>query len=139
MPELRQAEKARGKVGVLKVERETLRELDAGELEQGSPGFASSGAPAIAEELIMPKFVVGSLPQFQGRQWHAFRRTRAPWQPVLVASLMLAATVAARAATLGVDASSAPRSGKCQRITDAVVAAQPGDTIHVSPGVYSRE
>ena len=47
MPDMKQTEnvKAKGKIGVLKLKRETLRELDAGELKQAQGG-AKPGATA---------------------------------------------------------------------------------------------
>jgi hypothetical protein len=45
MPDMKQTEnvKAKGKIGVLKLKRETLRELDAGELKQAQGGARSNG------------------------------------------------------------------------------------------------
>lgn len=45
MPDMKQTEnvKAKGKIRVLKLKRETLRELDAGELKQAQGGARSRG------------------------------------------------------------------------------------------------
>ena len=56
--------------------------------------------------------------------------------------IALATTVPAAAAfgaTFHVDASAARPSGVHRRISDAVAAAGPGDTIVVAPGVYAHE
>jgi hypothetical protein len=58
---------------------------------------------------------------------------------LLLMAAIEALPVAADAATLYVDASGKPSAERYERITDAIGAAQSGDTILVAPGVYSKE
>ena len=59
------------------------------------------------------------------------------WLIIALATTVPAAT--AFGATFHVDARAAPPSGVHRRISDAVAAAGPGDTIVVAPGVYAHE